>query len=136
MREEWVSERIPSEGTDAELNDCEFLGWVFHFEVSDVVAVELQRVSPRSTRHASHLEVYRHEISCLYMRTQIIKRRLEVRSRHVLQRESLRRRRSSGYLRRRREAWTNQSTGEGSQGPSLVPPHFFERRKWQLAPLF
>ena len=62
MSDEGLLRAVPSERTDAELDDGELFGGVFGLEVANVEAVALQGLSPRGAGDAGHLEVDRHEV--------------------------------------------------------------------------
>lgn len=84
---EWELGRVPAKGTNAELNDGELLRWVFHLQVPDVGAIELEGLAPRRARNAAHLQVYGNEIRRRHVAAKLGESRVEVMLRHVLQRE-------------------------------------------------
>lgn len=92
---------IPTEGTNAELNDGELGGGVSDFEVAHVGAVELEGLAPRSARHASHLEVDGDEVRRPHEPTELRQRRFEVR-------------RGDGLQRKRRSAFCGGGGGGGA----------------------
>lgn len=84
MGNKGVAMSVPSEGTDAELNDGKFLGGVFNLQILDVGSVKLEGLAPRRAGHPRHLQVDRHEIGFSHVAPQLGQRRLEVRLRHIL----------------------------------------------------
>lgn len=63
MSNEGLLRSVPTEGTDTKLNDSKFLSRVFDFEVTNVEAVELERLAPGGAGDARHFEVHGHEDS-------------------------------------------------------------------------
>lgn len=78
VRDEGVLKWVPSEGTDAELDDGEFLGGVFNFEIPDIEAVKLEGLPPGRAGYARHLQVDCHEVRGTHVRPKIRQRGLEV----------------------------------------------------------
>lgn len=79
--------RIPAERADAELDDGELLGGVLDLEVVHIGAVELKGLAPRCAGNACHLQVDGHEVGGSHKASQLDQGRLEVRLRHMLERE-------------------------------------------------
>lgn len=62
MSDKGLFMRIPPERTNTELNNGEFLSGVLNFEVTNIIPVEFERFSPRSTGDSGHFQINGDEI--------------------------------------------------------------------------
>lgn len=66
MREKGFLVRVPTERTNAELNNGELLGGVLNFEVTNIISVEVEGISPRSAGYSGHFQIDGDEIGVAY----------------------------------------------------------------------
>lgn len=78
MSYERILRRVPTEGTDAKLNNGELLRGVFNFEIPNVESVELERFSPRGAGDSGHLQINRHEVGVSDVAPELGQSRFEV----------------------------------------------------------
>ena len=79
--------RIPTKGANTELKNGKFLSGILDFKIANIKSIKLEGFPPGRAGDPSHFHVDGHEVSSSHMRTEFKQGRVEVGSRHLLERE-------------------------------------------------